>query len=644
MSTLDNVLRAIDAQPHTKRKPYRDGYAMNSPFDPASDSMSFYIFDIRADGEGATYKYFAKDESGTLYDLAQRLGVEIVGDDTRREVASTKRAFDGLADYAKSHGITPEYLRQCKWEQVSYQNRPALRFATSGGYRYRFLDDGKNKYTSETGYAICWYGLDRAISSARDAGVDSIVLCNGEISTISATYHGIPAFCKTSGESAIPAELLDELNNKWTGKIIIALDCDEAGRRASATIREQLNGNGLEVDLMLSDGGDLADFCTLYTSQALEQLTQLVSKQNVTPEPIKHETDALRSDKLIGSVVDELRGNQHIAQAAFPFPLIALRKFGGFAEMCETGKITLIAGGSGTGKTQFLETINDKLNRDGISGLWFGAEWRPDEMLWRRIQRWSTHLQNGVPVTYDDIRKHRLYLKNEQDGIHPDDNLGVKLSDSKWESLNHTIPFIESFAGTTEYFDDAPTLQNLFDMMMVSMEREKRNGKTILYAIFDYVQLLKASSPDSSVNRYEYAFEMVKQFAIEANVHVFMTSQVNKQNQADIANGSSLGMESAHYVRGDKANLFLTLNRQYYKRGDEYVETPAFYLNIVKMSLGGRPDGYTEPSLRVPMVMNPLELKFSTYRDWREFNVEPFTLLPDNHYYTGGDHPASFRF
>jgi len=635
-TTLDNVLRAIDAIPHTKRKPYKDGYKFNNPFDSSSDSHSFCLFDIRADGEGATYKYFAGNESvdsGTLYDLAKRLNVPIA--DNRQQVNPSKRQYSDIADYAQSHGVTVEYLNKCLWTETVYQNRPAIQFKTSGGNRYRFLDTGANKYTSDTGYIICWYGLDDAIKKANELNYDFIVLCNGEISTVSAKYNRIPAFCKTSGESALPENLLDELNRKWSGRVIIALDCDDTGRSSADKINNQLNGNGVIVDLMLSDGGDLADFCLLNTDDSFKNLLALVDKQHPKPELSGHLTDNHRSDKVLNDVIAELRGEKHIKQAGFLFPIRELRQFGGFCELCETGKVTLVAGGSGTGKTQFLETINDILNRRGVSGLWFGSEWRADEMLWRRIQRWSTHLKSLTSISYDDIRKHRLYLKNMQNGVHDDENDGTPLNQSQWLSFQKVIDFLNTFTGSTEYFEDRGSLPDIFEQMKIAIERERRNNREILYVIFDYVQLLKAASPDSSLTRYEYAFELVKHFASEANVHIFMTSQVNKISQSNLSSGKSLNMESAHYVRGDKANLFLTLNRQYYKLDDEYIETNAFYLNVAKSSLGGRPDGYTEPYLRIPMVMNPQELMFVTSNDWREINSKPFSLLPDSHFYTG---------
>lgn len=635
MTTLDNVLNAIDARAHTNRQPYKDGYRMNNPFDSSSDSMSFYIFDIRPDGEGASYKYFAGDEGGTLYELADKLGVAKAG--SRQKIQSTKRAYKDIKEYAKSHAVSVDYLTRCKWVEVTHQGRPALQFKTSGGTRYRFLDESQPRYISQKGYTVCWYGLDDAIKKSTDAGLDYIVLCNGEISTLSAKEHGLPAFCKTSGESAIPQRLLSELLDKWDKTVYIALDCDDTGVKSSRQIKEQLSGRGVIIDLLLSDGGDLADFCLLNGDDSHSRLVELARQQTPSTEKtdVAHTSDVHRSDNVLNQVLDELNGRVHIQQISFKFPIPELRKFGGFAELCETGKVTLIAGGSGTGKTQLLETMNDKLNMSGISGLWFGAEWRADEMMWRRIQRWTTHLPDLTPVSYDDIRRHRLYIKDAQNGVLSDDSNGRALSERQWRSINEIQPFLQQFEGTTEYFNEGNTLSDTIDQMLIAIERERRNGRDLLYAIFDYVQLLKAISPDSSVNRHEHAFEVVKRFAIDANVHVFMTSQVNKQSQSEISAGASLSMESAHFIRGDKANLFLTLNRQFYKRGDDIIETPAFYLNIVKASLGGRPDGYTEPSLRIPMIMNHQELKFMTHIDWRELKVEPFINLKDNKWFVG---------
>ncbi len=119
----------MDAIPHTQRKRYKDGYKLNDPFNPQSDSHSFCIFDIRPDGEGASYKYFAGGESGTLYDLANKLGVPITTN--RAPATETKKQYvNGLEDYARAHGVSADYLTQCHWEETQHHGLHALQFKT----------------------------------------------------------------------------------------------------------------------------------------------------------------------------------------------------------------------------------------------------------------------------------------------------------------------------------------------------------------------------------------------------------------------------------------------------------------------------------------------------------------------------------
>jgi hypothetical protein len=188
-------------------------------------------------------------------------------------VASTKRAYTGLADYGAAHGgITAADLQRWQWKQVKEVvlddctiYRPAFQFETLNGPRWRF-SDAKGGYIHNKGYEPCWYGLtDELIASIDDE--TPLVICNGEGSTVTAQTRGLLlAACITSGEKpTIPQHLLDELKQKIAPgtTILIALDCDDAGRRAAAGIAGQLIEAGFKaraLDLGVSDGGDLADF------------------------------------------------------------------------------------------------------------------------------------------------------------------------------------------------------------------------------------------------------------------------------------------------------------------------------------------------------------------------------------------------
>ncbi|MCL4253582.1 MAG: hypothetical protein KJ043_07375, partial [Anaerolineae bacterium] len=88
--------RVYDALSHLNIKSEgNDSYRCNSPFRAGSDSMSFVV---KFDGdEHGTYIDHVSGESGSLYQLAEKLGV---GKPLRPTVASTKRAYDGIKDYA----------------------------------------------------------------------------------------------------------------------------------------------------------------------------------------------------------------------------------------------------------------------------------------------------------------------------------------------------------------------------------------------------------------------------------------------------------------------------------------------------------------------------------------------------------------
>jgi hypothetical protein len=641
MTTLDNVLRAIDAIPHTNRKPYKDGFKFNNPFDSSSDSHSFCLFDIRNDGEGATYKYFAGNEivnHGTLYDLAKRLGAKIEGAQ-RHKIASTKRKYDGLADYAKAHGLPSDALLKAGWSEDTKYNRPALRFVTQGGTRWRFLDNQDPRYLNEAlpeeeKFLITWYGLKRAIYIANKENLDYIVLCNGEISTLAGQYYGVPTFARASGENKLPDGLLAELNGKWSGRVIIALDCDETGQSTSKEIQAQLSGNGVIVDLNLSDGGDVADFCMLNTSDSRDNLMRLVNKQNPTQELSGHHTDTHQDDRVRSNLGAMMRGEQPSNVMSFPHPITSLHQFGGFIRLCVGGKVTLIAGGTGTGKTQFLETMVESLVKLGSSGLWFGTEFNETEMEMRRIQRYTG--RDGLPhITMEMIYDHLAYLSNKEKGMPDSKNWGVRLTSTQLDAYEDAKDFLNKAYGRIEYFGGKDSLDETFADMDIAIERMTRNNRKPMYVIFDYVQLLRVKSPDSSVNRYEYAFEMVKQFAERHNIHVFMTSQVNKASQAGNQKREKMGVGDAHFIRGDKANLFLILDRQFREVDGEFIETTAFYLQVVKSSLGGKPLGYDEPVVRIPMIMDYPHLQFihGMKGDWRQHPA--YEYLPDNIYYQG---------
>ncbi len=582
---------------------------------------------------------------GTIYfsKLVEDLNIDYTPDD-RHEVPSTKRKYESLKDYAVAHALTSEQLESAKWSFTMYTEQgkpiPALTFQTHTGQRWKFLDgSGGWRHKGKEGkYKTCWYLGKEAIELANKNNLDFIVLCNAEISSIAGQAHGIPAFTTTGGENKIPDDkdndLLTAIKKLWTGKIILALDCDTKGKDTAKKIQAQLP-NSIIVDLMLSEHADLADFCKLYSTDSLNELKRLFNAQNPVDAINTHETDYHMDYRVAERLTDKMTGKTPIIERAYLHPIASFQKFGGYMRICKSGKVDLYAGSSGTGKTQLMETMNDKRNgKMNLHCNWFGDEWSEEEMLIRRVSRWSQpHL------TYDMIELHQMYLGCKQDGMSDAENYGTKLTDAQMIIYHKYIAIFKSWKGKTEFFGGEPTLDDTILSMACALERRRRNGQQVVCTVFDYAQLLRANDWKDSNNRTEGAAEQVKKFSSDYNIHVDMPTQVNKDASRGSKEGKSLKAEDAHYLRPDKFNGYFSLDRQFVKDGDDYIETPLFWLSSQKNSLGGTIEGFKYP--RVPIMMIPSRLYFETRLDAQHnwTRMPQWSHIKGNEGYTGQDKP-----
>lgn len=302
-STADKVLDVLKGY-----KLHDDGhgkYRCNSPLRSGSDGQSFAL--VIHDAEHGAYDDKAGSDSGSLYELAKKLNIELP---ERAEVTSTKHVYTGLAEYAAAHGVGADVFASNGWSDIAeHHNRPALKFKTATGPRWRYIDGGKPPYWHEKGYTSCWYGLQRAIAIANDM-LAPLVLVNGEASTLVGQHFRIAACCFTgSGERAIPDALLDELFKLFPeGEILIALDCDTKGRIATDKILKQFaekkRAGVRGVDLMLGDTGDLADFCMLHRDEAAARMWDA---PDAPSPPTQHDMDLSTLAKSLDGVADVFR-------------------------------------------------------------------------------------------------------------------------------------------------------------------------------------------------------------------------------------------------------------------------------------------------------------------------------------------------
>lgn len=281
-------------------------YAANRPWSTGSDSQALKV--LIHDGEHGCYKDHVEGSSGSLYDLAKRLGIPLSSAGTSTAAPpSSKRAYTGIDDYATEHGIDATVLTSAGWSVRPHYcknnkvYRPALHIPTSTGTRIRYLDDLKPSYRSPKDYEPCWYRLAEAAQIANQTG-QPLVIVNGEVSALAGQHRGVAATTIPGGEEAIANKLagglLAELQSVYAGSIFILLDCDPAGRTAALAVKDVLSEAGYVAyakDMSGYKGFDAANFFHLHGLDSASELQNNlpdVQQQSATASPGSSQNNA----------------------------------------------------------------------------------------------------------------------------------------------------------------------------------------------------------------------------------------------------------------------------------------------------------------------------------------------------------------
>lgn len=532
-----------------------------NPLRAGSNSKGF-VLTIHNNGMYGCYiDHGPSGESGSLWDLAQELGISYQFE--RKGATKTKVAYQGLADYAKAHGLEAADLEAAKWQECVHFDRPALRYPTASGNRIRYIDgdEEKTKYTNEhNGYKACWYGLKPALKLLNEGMALNLVLCNGEISTLSGHKQGMAAMCVTGGEKGnLPENLLAELKAVYPGgDLILALDCDYAGINSTFGLIDQLEAAGISTryaDLGFDKGGDLADFCRLFGKKSEEELQVRATPGKMV---IKEASPIISFEDASEKVGQQLRGEIPVKQP-IPLPFKNLRQFGGMGRLWFPGRAGIIGADTGTGKTIFLETWIDYLRILGIHCAVWSPEWIAEEQVYRSIHR------AGGP-SMAAMMEHEAYEQAIKEGLpenkifceplHPDvvdkaETLRLKVTNRPGK-----LTIVKGRRNSAE---------NVIDGFEKAIKEGENNGEPISVCFIDYMQRMRPDTKDfrNDSMAINESFSMFCDLLTRFQVTGGATSQVVKNDGKNaLGGGNSLGMHSMQYLRTDEANFVLCLTRQ----------------------------------------------------------------------------------
>ncbi len=302
-------------------------------------SQSFYCFGCGSGGDVITFvmKYNNLDYAGAVEYLAARAGIDIQKDNTRPERGvSRKRVLDmnlcaaryfreqlfspqgaqalayltekrrlstavikrfglgfapnhtfAMLQYMRDHGFTDEELKAGYFESVGgksgkpysiFRNRIMFPIIDTTGavvaFGGRVMDDSKPKYLNTNDTPAYKKGRNLfALNYAKDSGGETMILCEGYMDVIALHAAGFGNAVAGLG-TALTADQA-RLLSRYTKKVILTYDSDEAGQRATERALQQLTEVGLETRVLVLNGAkDPDEYIKAYGATAFSRLLE----------------------------------------------------------------------------------------------------------------------------------------------------------------------------------------------------------------------------------------------------------------------------------------------------------------------------------------------------------------------------------
>ena len=193
-------------------------------------------------------------------------------------------SFDAFSKYMLARGYTYEELVAgflCgKSERGSYydafRNRVMFPIIDVSGnviaFGGRVMDDSKPKYKNSSDTPVFKKSRNLfALNFARLSGAESMILCEGYMDVIAMHSAGFTNAVATLG-TAITSEQARMLS-RYTKKVIISYDADEAGQKAAMRAIKMLSDVGLDVTILKVPGAkDPDEYIKTYGADKFRQL------------------------------------------------------------------------------------------------------------------------------------------------------------------------------------------------------------------------------------------------------------------------------------------------------------------------------------------------------------------------------------
>ncbi len=266
-----------------------------------------------------------------------------------------------------------------------------------------------------------------------------------------------------------------------------------------------------------------------------------------------NEIRIVTSDEAMDTVIEWLNGNVPPTEPILS-PYAVMHDLKGMARLWERRKLVYVIGAAGMGKTAFLETGADNLRKRGLSVIYWGPEWSPEEVQMKAIAR------HGGP-SFDKQRDAHLWAREELRKVPADKRHGTPLSTIDSEVAKRVAADIRAWPGKAWYIDKSNLSIELTMRKVIEIAAQSRGLGQDMAAFFcDYLQKAKLPRSHGRWDELENKANVISYACIEADLVGIVASQVGKADSRMARKNTLLDASSAQGLSDQLCNLYITLN------------------------------------------------------------------------------------
>ena len=357
--------------------------------------------------------------------------------------------------------------------------------------------DPKDEYQKQKAGAVSLFNLEALYNAQKRP----VFVTEGEIDAIS-IYEAGGLSCAL-GSANMTHKFLDYLKDHRTDNLILlALDNDEAGRKATADLEEGLKNMGLSFKAVKIYGD---------SKDANEELVRNPDsfRAAIRAEEAKCKPGAA----MVLSFMQSIKNRKYEPVRTGLAPLDDVLR-GGFLRQT----LVTLGAAPGMGKTFFAQQVFEGMAQNGHNVLYFNLEMSRDQMLARSFARLARARENATMEAIDVLQEYRWTPEQRE------------LIEGKIAPY-----YTDTIAAHMAYNPGGSTadLDTILSQMEAAAGRAKQAGMNAPIVVIDYLHLLRGTVREDVQTVIKRAVDAFKGYAMRNNSIVLCIIAFNRDSNKD---------------------------------------------------------------------------------------------------------------